>query len=273
MLERNSGEAGARARPNAVGVMLLAACLASAAACSKKTSSAGEPRPTGRDSSHEFVPGVPDGGYQPPQPPPKAAEDPRLPQPTLSTPDSEYVAINSGAQLMFLYQAFSGIPPDVEKTATDYSKEYAGTSDTFRRHDLLEALKPKLAALLKDARAHPYIRWDQDYTHVDHYDFARKGFLIKDPMLEDGGYGYMADIRGYNIHFTNGTDVNFAAVPDESRARELEALFQKNNFPIRFYAFVQSADDRGDHAVHAHVVKVQVLDRSGQVLLETKAAK
>ncbi len=108
---------------------------------------------------------------------------------------------------------------------------------------------------------------------MEHYDFARKGFLIKDPMLESGGYGYMADIRGYNLTFTNGEDVKFVSVVDEGRARELEAQLQKNNFPIRFYAFVQSADDRGDHVIHASVTKVQVLDRSGQVLLETRAAQ
>ncbi|HWG70965.1 MAG TPA: hypothetical protein VN692_16240 [Steroidobacteraceae bacterium] len=258
---------------HAAGVILLAACLAGAGACSKKSSPPGAARQGPRDSGGEFVPGVPDNAYQPPEATRRAAENRNLPRPDLSTPDSQYVLISGGAQLMFLYQAFSGLPPDIEKTATEYSKEYAGTSDTFRRHDLLNALKPKFASLLEDARAHPYIRWDQDYTHVEHYDFARKGFLIKDPMLESGGYGYMADIRGYNLNFTNGEDVNFVSVVDEGRARELEAQLQKGNFPIRFYAFVQSADDRGDHVIHASVTKVQVLDRSGQVLLETRAAR
>jgi len=219
------------------------------------------------------VPGAPDDGYQPPAPPREAIDDRNLPRADLTTPDSQYVPITSGAQLMFLYQAFSGLPPDVEKTASEYSKEYAGTSDAFRRHDLLEALKPRLEAMRADARSHPYIRWDQEYTHVDHYDFTRKGFQIKDPMLQEGGYGYMVDIRGYNLHFTNGADLSFVPIADENRAREIEALLQKNNLPVRFYAFVQSADDRGDHLVHAHLTKVQVLDRVGNIVLESKPAE
>jgi hypothetical protein len=256
--------------PKPLAFILLSVCVAAAGGCSKQGSPP-EARPPAGQFSGEHVPGVPDSAYQPPPPPPKVAENRNLPRADLSIPDGQYLPITSGSQLMFLYQAFSGLPPDIEKTAVEYSKDYAGTSDTFRRRDLLEALKPKFETLRQEAKSHPYIRWDQDYTHIDHYDFARKGFLIKDPMLE-GGEGYMADIRGYNINFTNGEAVNFIPLADESRARELEALFQKNNFPIRFYVFVQSADDRGEHLVHAHVVKVQVLDRSGQVLLENKAA-
>jgi hypothetical protein len=262
---------GARLRrSSALGLLFLSASTGMVG-CSKNSGPATESRHPTPPYSGEHVPGVPDSAYQPPAPPAKAAENRNLPRADLSTPDSQYVPVTSGAQLMFLYQALSGLPPDLDKTASEYSKEYAGTADAFRRHDLLEALKPKFEALRSDAKSHPYIRWDQDYTHVDHYDFARKGFLIKDPMLQEGGYGYMADIRGYNISFTNGEAVSFVPVADENRARELEALLQKNNFPIRFYAFAQSADDRGDRLVRARLVKVQVLDRSGQVVLESKA--
>ncbi len=261
------------ARSPSIGLLILSACLAGAAGCSKHDSAPADTRHPLRPSPGEHVPGVPEGEQQTPAPTTQPAADRNLPRANLSTADSAYVPITTGAQLMFLYQALSGLPPDADKTASEYSREYAATSDAFRRHDLLEALKPKFDALRTEARTHPYIRWDQDYTHVDHYDFARKGFLIKEPMLQEGSFGYMADIRGYNINFINGEALSFVPVADENHARELEALFQKNNFPIRFYAFVQSADDRGDHLVHAHLVKVQVLDRAGQVLLESKASE
>jgi hypothetical protein len=92
-------------------------------------------------------------------------------------------------------------------------------------------------------------------------------------MLQEGGSGYMADVRGYGIDFTNGPSVAFVPVADEGRAREIEALLQKTNFPIRFYAFVQSANEVGEPRVHAKVVKLQVLDRQGRVLLENSATE
>lgn len=201
-----------------------------------------------------------------------APDERRLPHPDLSTPDSAYVPLTSGTQLMFLYNAFSGLPPDFERMANESSDEYQRTSDAFRKQDLLKALMPQYQARIEDAKAHPYVLWQADWTHIEHYDMARKGFPLLDSLLSDGGSGYMSDVRGYNFLLGNSEGFRFLSVEDEARAREIEAMMIHTSFPIRIYAFVQAADDQGGRNVRAHVVKVQILERnSGRVLIEQKA--
>lgn len=201
-----------------------------------------------------------------------ARDERRLPHPDLSTPDSAYVPLTSGTQLMFLYNAFSGLPPDFERMANESSDEYQRTSDAFRKQDLLKALMPQYQARIEDAKAHPYVLWQADWTHIEHYDMARKGFPLLDSLLSDGGSGYMSDVRGYNFLLGNSEGFRFLSVDDEARAREIEAMMVHTSFPIRIYAFVQAADDQGGRNVRAHVVKVQILERnSGRVLIEQKA--
>lgn len=196
----------------------------------------------------------------------------RLPHPDSSTPDSAYVPLTSGTQLMFLYNAFSGLPPDFERMANESSDEYQRSADAFRKQDLLKALIPQYQAQIADARAHPYVLWQADWTHIEHYDMARKGFPLLDSLLSDGGSGYMSDVRGYTFLLNNSEGFRLLPVADEARAREIEGMIGKTSFPIRIYAFVQSADDQGGRNVRAHVVKVQILERnSGRVLIEQKS--
>lgn len=196
----------------------------------------------------------------------------RLPHPDLSTPDSAYVPLTSGTQLMFLYHAWSGLPPDFERMANESSDEYQRTSDNFRKHDLLAALTPQYQQQIADAKAHPYVLWQADWTNLQHYDIARKGFPLADSLLSEGGSGYMSDVRGYNFILNNSEGFRFLPVEDEARAREIEGLMGHTSFPIRIYAFVQAADDQGGRNVRARVVKLQILERnSGRVLIEQKA--
>lgn len=82
-----------------------------------------------------------------------------LPQPDPSTPDSAYIPITDASQLMFLYAANSGLPPDYEQLAMQYSSDYRATQDSFRKRDLLTALTPKIDANIAEAKAHPYLLW------------------------------------------------------------------------------------------------------------------
>jgi hypothetical protein len=201
-------------------------------------------------------------------------EQKRLPHPDLSTPESAYVPLTSGVQLMLLYNAFSGLPPDFERMANESSDEYQRTSDNFRKRDLLAALTPQYQQQIADAKAHPYVLWQADWTNLQHYDMARKGFPLADSLLSDGGSGYMSDVRGYSFILGNSAGFRFLPVDDETRAREIESLMSHTSFPIRIYAFVQSADDQGGRNVRAQIVKVQILERnSGRVLIEQKAAR
>ena len=206
-----------------------------------------------------------------PAPAPKRDER-RLPRPDASTPESAYVPLTSGTQLMFLYNAWSGLPPDFERMAGESSDEYQRTSDNFRKHDLLAALTPQYQQQIADAKAHPYVLWQADWTNLQHYDMTRQGFPLNDSLLSEGGSGYMSDVRGYNFILTNSEGFRFLPVADEARAREIEALMGRTSFPIRIYAFVQGADDQGGRNVRARVVKLQILERdSGRVLIEQKA--
>jgi len=156
--------------------------------------------------------------------------------------------------------------------ANESSDEYQRTSDNFRKHDLLAALTPQYQAQIVDAKAHPYVMWQADWTNLQHYDMARRGFPLADSLLSEGGSGYMSDVRGYNFLLSNSEGFRFLPVEDEARAREIEGLMGKTSFPIRIYAFVQAADDQGGRNVRAHVVKVQILERnSGRVLIEQKS--
>ena len=195
-----------------------------------------------------------------------------LPKPDLTTADSDYVDLHSGGQLMFLYAANSGLPPDYEKLAGDFSSEYRSTSDSFRKHDLLEALKPKIDARIADAKAHPYVIWMDSSPELSHYDFSRKGFAVGSSILSSAGYGYMFDNSSYSFSLNNGAQFQFLPVADEALSRRIEHLVgQYNGTKLKIYAFAQSTDDSRSPSIKAQIVKLQLLDGHGQVLLEEKA--
>ncbi|MDE2148774.1 MAG: DUF4852 domain-containing protein [Gammaproteobacteria bacterium] len=196
---------------------------------------------------------------------------PDLPTADPDTPEGSYVTLTRGAQLMFLYEAFSGLPPDYERMATELSSEYRGTSDSFRKHDLLEALKVRYSAAIGQAKAHPYVIWEDNDSGLQAYDFDRKGFALNNPLFHDGGYGYMNDLGGFRLNFTNGSAAGFIPMADQNLARRIESIRVHRGIPMKIYAFVQSADDAGGRTVHAQVVKLEFLDPgSRQPLFERK---
>jgi len=202
----------------------------------------------------------------------EAAKAATLPQPDANTPDASYVKITSGNQLMFLYAAYSGLPPDFASMANAYSREYRGTNDSFRKHDLLVAIQPKLEAEIANAKAHPYVIWDTDSPNLNHYDFDRKGFVSDSGYLDEGGYGYFYDNSDYKLGFSNGSDFKFLSVTDDTLARRVESLVGKyNSMSLRIFGFVQTTDGSNTNLVKALITKVQVLDNKGNLLFEKKA--
>ena len=124
----------------------LAAALASSAckqdAPGDAASGGGEPQDKG------FL------GGEPAQAPPSPSSG--LPEPDMKKPLESYPELQSGQQIMFLYVAASKLPPDFAKLAEAYSSEYRNTYDTFRKNDLLTAIKPQLEQKIKEAAASPY---------------------------------------------------------------------------------------------------------------------
>ena len=213
----------------------------------------------------------------------KAAKASNLPQPDLSTPDSAYVDLTKGNQVMFLDAAFSGLPANYDRMAQAYSSDYRSTSDTFKKHDLLVALQPKIEAAIADAKAHPYITWNDEapfstMSRIGHYDFNQKTFADNSIIFLQGGYISFSDNSGYNLAVTNGPAFQQIHVADEAKAREIEDLVGKGDqfgkgqaLRVKIYAFVQTTDDSGIPTPQAMITKVQLLDSHGQVLLEQSA--
>lgn len=194
-----------------------------------------------------------------------------LPKPDPSTPDSTYLPITDGSQLMFLYAANSGLPPDYEQLATQYSSDYRGTQDSFRKRDLIAALTPKIDAQIADAKAHPYLVWTDSSPNLGHYDFNRKGFPVNTPLLSDGGFGYLSNFgygANYQLGFDNSSGYRFIPVADEAVAKDIERLVgQYGTLALKISAFARSTLDN-NHAVIAHIMKMQLVGPNQQVLVE-----
>ena len=86
----------------------------------------------------------------------ETAKQDALPKPDADKPLSSYPELTSGQQVMFLYAAASKLPPDFEKMAEVYSREYRQSSDAFRKNDLLQAIKPQIEQGIAQAAAQPY---------------------------------------------------------------------------------------------------------------------
>lgn len=190
-----------------------------------------------------------------------------LPQPDANKPLSEYPELDSGNQIMFLYVAAAGLPPDYAKLAESYSRDYRTTSDTFRKNDLLEALRPQLDQRIAEAGANPYGWMQIDDADLGAYDFERKGFPVNE--FSDGSYRYFSDNSSYRIGWSNNSQAAFAPVVDEQVARQIESMRNdyRNRPQLKIFFFAQSAD-LNSQRVSGHITRVQITDRSGRVLTE-----
>lgn len=246
-----------------LSILVLLSASLTLVACSKSPSKSSPPPSLGSVLSPAAV-----------QKAAQAAKVASLPQPDLNTPDTAYVSLEKGNQVMFLYAAFSGLPPDYNQMAQWYSSEYRMTSDAFKKHDLMAALKPKLDAGIADAKTHPYVTWIDGSPQIGHYDFNRKAFPVGSVLFQQGGYVSFNDNNGYDLAVTNGQAFQELTVTDESKARTIESLVSKwQSMELRIYAFVQSTDDSGTPTVQATITKVQLTDPHGQVLFEQDAPK
>ena len=191
-----------------------------------------------------------------------------VPQPDATKSLSSYPEVDSGMQIMFLYVAASRLPPDFTKLAETYSSEYRETNDSFRKNDLMQAIKPQLEEKIAVAKSMPYGWMDiEDSDNLGAYDFERKGFPIEE--FQSGRYRYINDAYQYKLTWANHGQVAFAPVPDETTARQLESMRTNySNKPrLKIYFFAQSAD-LNEQKVDAIVTRVQITDKSGRVLAE-----
>lgn len=191
-----------------------------------------------------------------------------LPKGDPATPISAYRKIDSGHQVMFLYYALANMPVPYEDIAQDYSADYGRTSDSFKRNDIIKALQPRIDQEIASAKAGRYIMLEQQESSLlQRYNFEKKSFAI-DEFAEDGQYRYFNDNSKYTLTNTNNSQFTAFPVSDEATARRIEGYLSKYaQLRMQTYAFVQDVDP-SNRRVKLQVMKVRLLDPSGEVLTE-----
>lgn len=238
---------------------VLAAC-ATLASCDKKDSSAAgdssdTPAPTGMmaEAARQAE---------------AQAKIAALPKADMAKPLTDYPKLDGGEHLMFLYLAAARLPPDYTSIASAFSSDYRDTSDSFRKQDLLTALKPQIDARIGEATQQPYAWMELDNSdNLSAYDFQRGGFPVNEFQQEKTRF--FNDSSSYRLTWANREAVVFAPVKDEAMARVIEAMRSDygNTPQLKVYFFAQAADLDNKH-VKAVVTRVQITDRSGRVLAE-----
>ena len=244
---------------NFIAHLLMVTIALSLTACAKKNDNAGN---SGSGSSTTVL--------EPPAPAPAPApaqQQSSSVKPDPNYPIANYVNLTSGNQLMFLYYALSGMPPDYSKISQLYSQDYRNTSDAFKKQDILKALTPQIDAAISAAKNQHYFIWEADYTPISHYDFSKKSYSINSPYFQSASAsGYFGDNNGYKIKFENGTDFVSLPVPDENLAKAIESRVSKSEaFNIKIYCFAQNADP-SDDSINAVITRVELLTQNGIVL-------
>lgn len=183
-----------------------------------------------------------------------------------SKPLTEYREISGGNDLMFLYYAQLGIPVDYDKVAQIYSEDYRRTSDTFKKQDIVNALKPRIDSQIEAARSGRYVIWTIDSPYnslLSSYRMETKSFPVQQ-LTADAFYYFTDNASGYHISFANAEDFKSLTVPDEGKARAIEAMVSKNvGMRMRIYAFVQDADP-SNTTVKAQIMKIKISGKNGE---------
>lgn len=242
-----------------LAVAILAAC-ATIAACDKK-----DPEGAGASSEQPAATGLMAEAARRAEVQAKIAA---LPKPDMAKPLPDYPKLDGGEHLMFLYLAAARLPPDYPAIASAFSADYRDTRDSFRKQDLLTALKPQITARISEATRQPYAWMEvDDSNNLAGYDFQRGGFPVQE--FQEETTRYFNDAYSYRLTWANRDALVFAPVKDEAVAREIEAMRSDyDNKPrLKVYFFAQSADLDNKH-VKAYVTRVQITDRSGRVLAE-----
>jgi hypothetical protein len=232
--------------------------LSQLAACGKQTDSG---------TTHADAPSL--STAQDPAALAKAAEaqhDAGLPVADPSTPASSYINIDSGNQLMHLFYAVSGMPPDMSEIATHLSQDYRATQDSFKRQDILKVLEPRVKSDIADAGKHRYVVWEANANLIEHYDFERKLFPLKPAYWKGESNFYYNDNSYFKLSFKGVEKLRSLPVSDEALAREIEdKVNQYDALRLRIYAFVQDTDLNAK-MLKSQTVRLELLDKKGRVL-------
>jgi hypothetical protein len=197
---------------------------------------------------------------------PEKAAAPTVPLADRSTPLSAYEKLDSGRKLMFAYLAVGTLPIEYEKVAGVIAPELSYTLDEFKKRDLIQSLRPGIDAEIEKAKGIRYYYMDMSGM-LDRYDFNSKSFRFME--LAGGSPSiYFPRAGDYSMVFTNVEKYRRFTVIDEVKARQIENLRVESSYLTSKVYFFISGEQLGTKVVNAEIVKVQLFDQKGNILLE-----
>lgn len=241
--------------------VLLLCSMVSLPGCSKPEEAAA-PRTA---NSAPTVDGAAASVAAPKEPVPEKAAAPTVPLADRSTPLSAYEKLDSGRKLLFAYLAVGTLPVEYEKVAGLISPGLS-YADEFKKRDLIQSLRPGIDAEIEQAKGIRYYYMDMSGL-LDRYDFDSKSFRFM-VFAEGSPSIYFPGTAEYRIVFTNVEQYRRFTVTDEAKARQIENLRAESSYLTSKVYFFVSGEQLGTKVVNAEIVRVQLLDRKGNVLLE-----
>ena len=241
-------------------LILAAACALALTACGKKEEKAADLGVTYSSSP----------SASPPDAAPKPVADSEQ-KGDPNTPLDQYQEINSGKQIMYIWLAISRDPMNYEDLAYIISSDYRRKRDEFKRRDMLAMLKPAIDEEVKKAGSNLYYMMSREGKSLDYllgkYDFERKGFPLS--VVYEGVEHYFDDAYQYKIKYTNANQFRWIDVPDETKARALSALKEKEPYVRVELYFYAGNTELGGTTIKAQIMKLRIVHRdTGEVIIE-----
>ncbi len=196
---------------------------------------------------------------------------PKLAMADASVPLERYQPLTND-QALYLAASLSTAPVIYDQLAVHESVEYARTSDSFKRQELMNVLKPqidgKLAEVKQNGR-YVYVDLPPGKISLGHYNLEKKAFPVN---------GMVAA----NMRLSNMEKFEWLSLP-EGQAREVEAALSKGiafkineheselgvpgRFPTvsRLYVFAQGPGPDG-RGVTYQITKIVMMDTEGKIL-------
>lgn len=202
----------------------------------------------------------------------KAVEEKKVadaPKADKSIPLESYAKLD-GMNLMFTYIAIANDPVDYENVASVISQDFRRESDSFKKRDILNVLKPKIDASIEAAKGKNSRYFYTEYTaDLGKYDFDAKFFPLNNLLNKgDGYYQYFNDASDWHWVELNTKKFEKIPVTDEAMARKIEGL-RSHYDRMKIVAYMFASDVKlGNKTVNMEITHLKLMDNKGNVLAE-----
>lgn len=188
--------------------------------------------------------------------PAAVAGEPAAPAVALPAIPAPYQRLDSADLLKGYFFADAKVAP----VAAEFTR-YQGDVDAAER-----GAANRVQAAMAAARKSAFVVLDLPDIGLHRYDGNTYAFPM-DNRLFVPGMSYYFDNSPYHFVYTNPQGLNPFPCRDPLLVERIDqAVARYETFRIRVYGQVMGAD-AGDHAVSVRLIKVQLLDKAGQVLL------